>query len=375
MLYGMDDDDYKEEFSHEEKKLNIKKVIIVAIIFLIIIFLIVHSIVASVSKKHIKNKGEGQEYAVIKGENIVDETENKDKEEKPYQENNENSENNENNKNNEEEHVNEEVNIDNSQEEKDNKENKQKNKNKDENIYEGNHMQIPEHDTSKVETKFVPVFNENAPQLIKDIYYSDEKQVYLTFDDGPSKDITPQILDILKENNVPATFFVLGSRVELYPDMLKRENEEGHYIANHGYSHKYSQIYQSKDSVFEEYRITENAIKNALNNQDFNTYLFRFPGGSSGGRYESIKAEARDLFRSYGIAFTNWNCLTGDAENKTTREACINEMIRTKANQNSIILLMHDANDKIQTVEALPGIIEYFRNEGYTFKNFYEIFK
>ena len=81
------------------------------------------------------------------------------------------------------------------------------------------------------------------------------------------------------------------------------------------------------------------------------------------------------MFRSYGIAFTNWNCLTGDAENKTTVEACMNEMIRTKGEQNSIILLMHDANDKQQTVDALPEIIQYYRNEGYTFKNFYEIFK
>ena len=81
------------------------------------------------------------------------------------------------------------------------------------------------------------------------------------------------------------------------------------------------------------------------------------------------------MFKDYGVAFTNWNCLTGDAENKTTKEACIQEMIDTKADQNSIILLMHDANDKTQTVEALPEIIQYFKNEGYIFKNFYEVFK
>ena len=360
MLYGMEEED--EDFTEfgEERKLNIKKVVIVAIIFLLVIIFIVHLIVSSISKKHAKKQGNEQDYAVVQSENIVDETEVSQDEnisqetveqviEEPS----------------EQEEIVEEVKPE---------ENTKKTKNN-KDVYDGNHMQIPEHDISKVEAKFVPVFNENAPQLIKDIYYSDEKQVYLTFDDGPSKDITPQILDILKENDVKATFFVLGSRVELYPDMLNREYEEGHYIANHGYSHKYSQIYQNKDTTFEEYRVTEEIIKNALNNQDFNTYLFRFPGGSSGGRYESVKSQARDLFREYGIAFTNWNCLTGDAENKTTAEACINEMIRTKGDQNSIILLMHDANDNQQTVEALPTIIEYFRNEGYTFKNFYEIFK
>ena len=242
-------------------------------------------------------------------------------------------------------------------------------------VYNGEHTQIAIHDMEKIKTKFIPQPNENAQNLIKEIYKSDEKQVYLTFDDGPSKKITPQILDILKQYDVKATFFLLGSRVELYPDLVKREFEEGHYIANHGYSHKYSQIYQSKDTTFAEYVQCENAIKNALGNPDYNSYLFRFPGGSSGGKYEEVKSQARELFNTYGVAYTNWNCLSGDAENKKTKEECIQEMINTKNNQNSIILLMHDANDKQQTVDALPEIIQYFKNEGYTFKNFYEIFK
>lgn len=241
--------------------------------------------------------------------------------------------------------------------------------------YDGKHMQIASHDMSKIETRFLPVANENAQREIKDIYFSDEKQVYLTFDDGPSKDITPQILDILKENGVKATFFVLGARVELYPETLKREFYEGHYIANHGYSHKYSRIYESRDMVFDEFRQTEECIKNALENQDYNSFLFRFPGGSSGGTYEKVKSEAREMFKEYGIAYTNWNCLTGDAAGKRTKEECLEEMINTKGNQNSIILLMHDANDKSQTVEALPEVIQYYKNEGYTFKTFYDIFK
>lgn len=237
--------------------------------------------------------------------------------------------------------------------------------------YDGNHIQIPMHDIPQV----LPVKNENAKALIKDIYYSDEKQVYLTFDDGPSKDITPQILDILKEYDVKATFFVLGARVELYPDKLQREYNEGHYIANHGYSHEYKRIYENRDTTFQEYVDCENSIKNALGNQDYNSYLFRFPGGSSGGAHSKVKAEARELFDFHGIAYTNWNCLTGDAAGKKTKEACIEEMINTKENQNSIILLMHDANDKQQTVEALPDIIQYYKDEGYTFKTFYEIFQ
>ena len=238
--------------------------------------------------------------------------------------------------------------------------------------YNGTHMQIAEH---SIEMNFLPVQNVEAHKLIKDIYFSEEKQVYLTFDDGPSRDITPQILDILKESDVKATFFVLGARVDLYPETLKREFNEGHYIANHGYSHKYSEIYQNRDTVYDEYNRCEDSIRHALGIMDYHSFLFRFPGGSRGGRYEKVKSEARQLLEEYCVAYTNWNCLTGDAAGKRTKDECIQEMLETKGNQNSIILLMHDANDKSQTVEALPEIIQYYKNEGYTFKNFYEIFK
>lgn len=241
--------------------------------------------------------------------------------------------------------------------------------------YEGTHTQIAMHEAEVIEEKYVPVANPNAQSLIKDIYKSDEKQVYLTFDDGPSKTITPQILNILREQDVKATFFVLGARVELYPDILKQVYEEGHYIANHGYSHEYSRIYESKDTTFQEYVQCENSIKTALGNPDYNTFLFRFPGGSSGGHYASIKAEARELFSSYNVAYTNWNCLTGDAAGKKTKEDCIQEFLSTKGNQNSLIVLMHDAGDKQYTADALPDIIQYLKNEGYTFKTFADIFK
>lgn len=245
---------------------------------------------------------------------------------------------------------------------------------KNSNVYQGEHLQIQKHDLEQIKSKFVPKQNPNAQEQITNIYYSEEKVAYLTFDDGPSKNITPQVLDILKQENVPATFFVLGSRVELNPDLLKREYDEGHYIANHGYSHQYSQIYQSPDTVFEEYIKCENAIRNALNNPEYNTYLFRFPGGSSGGRYAEIKSQAKGLLSSYGVNYTNWNCLTGDAEGNTTPEALMGCLQETMQGDGSIIVLMHDASDKSYTAETLPQVISYLREQGYTFKNFYEVF-
>ena len=249
-----------------------------------------------------------------------------------------------------------------------------KNEDKKAEKYEGNHMQIPIHSFENIQKGFVPGENPNAQEEIKQIYYSNEKQIYLTFDDGPSKEITPQILDILKQENVLATFFVLGSRFELNPSIVQREFEEGHFIANHGYSHKYSQIYASVESVYEEYSKCQQAVQNALNNSNYFTRLFRFPGGSSGGPYNDLKSKAKADLISKGIATTNWNALTGDAEGIKDKQALIDKMISSIGKNQSIVLLMHDAGDKSYTVEALPDIIKYFKDRGYTFKNFYEIF-
>ena len=95
------------------------------------------------------------------------------------------------------------------------------------------------------------------------IYKSDTKRVFLTFDDGPSP-VTSKILDILKQENVKATFFILGSNVDSRKDVVKRMYEEGHYLANHGYSHTYSKIYSSPQSVLDEYNECNDKVKNAI---------------------------------------------------------------------------------------------------------------
>lgn len=236
------------------------------------------------------------------------------------------------------------------------------------------HIQIARHNIEKIKLKFIPEYNENAQQEIKDLYYSTEKVAYLTFDDGPSASVTPQILDTLKAEGVPATFFVIGQRVRLYPNLVKRAYEEGHYIANHSNTHTYSKIYQSKDTIFGEYVECENAVREALGIPDYNMYLFRFPGGSAGGRYADIKAEAKDFLNSYGVSHTNWNCMTGDAEGKNTVEDQLNELKATMEGDDAIVVLMHDASDKQVTADALPEVIHYLRDQGYRFANFYEIF-
>ena len=224
-------------------------------------------------------------------------------------------------------------------------------------------------------TSIQPRLTDTAREKMKHIYSSDYKRAFLTFDCGASKNITPQILFVLKQNNVKATFFVLGNRVDLYPSILKREYIEGHYIANHGYSHQYSAIYANPYNVLDEFNKTEYSIRNAIGNQSYNSHLFRFPGGASGGKYAAVKKEAITLLEQNGIMHVDWSSLTKDAEGKFTKEQLVQNLSETVGNKQSVVLLMHDSGDKQTTVDALQDVINYLKSQGYIFENFYDIMK
>ncbi len=220
-----------------------------------------------------------------------------------------------------------------------------------------------------------PQLTEEGKNNMASLYHSENKRVFLTFDDGPSETVTIPILETLKNEGIKATFFVLGSRVELYPELVKKEYDEGHYIASHGYSHEYSKIYASPQSVLEEYNKTLTAIQNALGDQTYNPHLFRFPGGYTGGKYAEIKKEAAELLKQNNITYVDWNSLTSDAAGAKTTEQFLSEIDKTVGKKNSIVLLMHDAGNKKATAEALPQIISYFKERGFEFDNFYSIIK
>lgn len=221
--------------------------------------------------------------------------------------------------------------------------------------------------------RFNPL-TENELTQISNIYKSqDGKRVFLTFDDGPSTSVTPYILDLLKQENIKATFFVLGVKAEANPDVLKREYEEGHFIGNHGYSHKYKEIYSSSQAVLDEYNKANQIIRDAIGNQNYNSLVFRFPGGSSGGPYHDLKQQAKELLEQNGIASLDWNALTNDAAGASSKEKIMQSFYDTVEGKNSVVLLMHDAADKILTYECLPEMIKYFRDNGYTFQNLYDV--
>ncbi len=187
------------------------------------------------------------------------------------------------------------------------------------------------------------------------------KTAYLTFDDGPTYNNTPAVLDILLKENVKATFFVIGSMAEKNPEVLRREKAEGHVIANHTYSHNYKYIYSSPQNYLKDLKKAEEVITSIVG--DYNKTLTRFPGGSFGR--QAYKAAVEKA----GYKYVDWNSLNGDAEGKKrTPEELINRVKESSENKDNLIILMHDAPGKETTVQALPDIIQYLKKQGYEFK-------
>lgn len=208
---------------------------------------------------------------------------------------------------------------------------------------------------------------------ISNLTKGDEKIAYLTFDDGPTASVTPKILDILKEEDVKASFFVIGKSVEAYPEIVKRAYDEGHYIANHGYSHNNSTLYKSTESFINEIKKTDLAIGNALGIEDYCSHIFRFPNGYMSPIYKTEKAEAILALQELNYAYIDWNCLNKDSEQKYSNWQLLNNLKQTAKNKNTLVILMHDTKDVNNSSLVLKDSISYLKSQGYEFRNFYTI--
>lgn len=180
-------------------------------------------------------------------------------------------------------------------------------------------------------------------------------KVYLTFDDGPSI-YTDEILDILAEYNVKATFFVVGKEDEHSQDAIRRIVNEGHTLGMHSYSHKYVDLYDSLDSFKEDFEKQQNYLEELTG---VKSKVYRFPGGSS----NTVSNQDMRFFAYYldsqDVVFYDWNVDSGDAANRhTSVDMLVQNSTVTIPRWKTSIILMHDAADKHTTVEALPQIIE-----------------
>ncbi len=189
--------------------------------------------------------------------------------------------------------------------------------------------------------------------------------IWLTFDDGPSSTITPKVLDILKKENVKATFFVLNYSSS-NEHLIKRIVAEGHTIGIHGYSHEYSKIYKSKETFMNNiYSLQDKIYKST----GVKSMYIRFPGGSSNtvSRHycKGIMTELTKEVLSKGFRYYDWNISSGDAGGAKNAKAVYKNVTKNLSKKRGNLVLCHDIHQK--TLEALPDIIKYAKKEGYTF--------
>lgn len=218
------------------------------------------------------------------------------------------------------------------------------------------------HNSNTISNNFIS----NINNLVK----GKEKIAYLTFDDGPSL-VTPKILDILSKENVKASFFVIGKSVEAHPEIVKRAYEEGHYIANHTYSHNNSILYKSSESFANEVKKTDLAIGKAIGVEDYSSLIFRFPNGFMSPQYKAKKREMAKLLSQMNYTYIDWNCLNNDSVKKYTSSQLLNNLKQSSKNKDTLVILMHDTKDVSNSSLALEDSIEYLKSEGYSFRNFY----
>ena len=178
-----------------------------------------------------------------------------------------------------------------------------------------------------------------------------KKEVALTFDDGPSAKTTEKILNILKKNNIHATFFVIGKNAEHHPKLLKKIYDDGNEIGNHSYSHPNSS-YLSPSKIRRELSKTDKIISKITGKK---THLFRPPSGNFGYNLSFIVASMKYIMVLWWVDTSDW------------REPGKEKVMRIIRNHltNGAIILMHE-NHKT-TIEALPDIINFIKKRGYKF--------
>lgn len=180
-------------------------------------------------------------------------------------------------------------------------------------------------------------------------------KVYLTFDDGPSVH-TNEILDILKEYDVKATFFVLGKEGEGSRQALKRIVEEGHSLGMHSYSHQYDDIYSSREAFAADFEKIQDYLFQVTG---VTSKLYRFPGGSSNTVTNIDIHEFIDYLNEQNTVYFDWNIASGDAAKiSLSAETIADNATKGIESRPVSVILFHDAAGRESTVQALPVIIE-----------------
>ena len=188
-----------------------------------------------------------------------------------------------------------------------------------------------------------------------------KKVVYLTFDDAPGGEVTKKTLDILKEENVPSTFFIIGNQVKGQEDIILRMKNEGHSLGLHSFTHERSKLYGCSSDFINEMKQVQKALYDVTGE---NYSILRFPFGTNNSTYR-ITNDMVNAVHSNGFKIYDWTQDTLDGANpNSSPDTILNRAISTKDN---VVVLMHNAHANKNTSQALKGIIKYYKSQGYTF--------
>ena len=188
--------------------------------------------------------------------------------------------------------------------------------------------------------------------LVEEAVKAGRKVVYLTFDDGPSSN-TIKLLDIFDKYNVKVTFFVNG--VNSDPNVLKEIVKRGHSLGNHTYSHDYKKVYSGIKSIASELNSLQKAIKKATGTYSM---IFRFPGGASKTQTTLPITVFTEYLETKGYQYFDWNVSCGDGEGYVSANDVYNNIMEGIEQNDVSMVLMHDADYRHTTFEAMPRLIE-----------------
>ena len=187
---------------------------------------------------------------------------------------------------------------------------------------------------------------------------SDEKVVYLTFDDGPTPEITEWTLNQLKKFNAKATFFCIGKNIENNPLIFSKILNEGHVVANHTFNHLNAWKTNDSDYLKNINFETQNVEKNNENKNNKLKQLFRPP-------YGKIKFSQAEKIRKLGFKIVMWDIISGDFDATISPEKCFRNA--TKKIQNGSIIVFHDSQKAFKNLEfALPKTLEFLKQNGFS---------
>jgi len=226
-----------------------------------------------------------------------------------------------------------------------------------------------------------------TPKIIKNLFpdfiwqvATNKKEIYLTFDDGPIPKITPWVLDTLEKYKAKATFFCVGENITKHPEIFKQIIDRKHAIGNHTFNHL--QGWKTDNSEYlNNINKTEDVIRNlafknkrkerreerkpynhipTTNSQQLTINLFRPP-------YGKIKISQSKELRKKGYQIIMWDVLSGDFDKKTSKEKCLENII--KSSKEGSIIVFHDSKKAFKNLEyALPKVLKYFSEKGFIFK-------